>query len=296
MHELSHRLDGGVLGVRRVDRDALVQETRVPIGQQLGPGGRMHERCNLQFSVVDRVVAHRRVLLARRGEAWYAERFLPRIAPLTLVALLLTIVAMFSPKGDMLLRQGETASFFRIVKVGTTTLLRSAEDGVERPVGMCGHGQTLGSTVLLGQPATFSCLALSPVRVCEVPIAPLLHSGLVDQAFLWELAVSYAQTNAHLADWARIVRIRTVAGQVAGTLLQLAALLRSTLVRLPSQSALAALLATTRETIARTLRQLEQQACLVRRDRWHCEIERDALLALASSGSALPARPGLRSA
>ena len=146
-------------------------------------------------------------------------------------------------KGDMLLRQGETASFFRIVKVGTTMLLRSAEDGVERPVGMCGHGQTLGSTVLLGQPATFSCLALSPVRVCEVPIAPLLHSGLVDQAFLWELAVSYAQTNAHLADWARIVRIRTVAGQVAGTLLQLAALQRSTLVRLPSQSALAALLA-----------------------------------------------------
>lgn len=198
-------------------------------------------------------------------------------------------------KGDMLLRQGETASFFRIVKVGTTMLLRSAEDGVERPVGMCGHGQTLGSTVLLGQPATFSCLALSPVRVCEVPIAPLLHSGLVDQAFLWELAVSYAQTNAHLADWARIVRIRTVAGQVAGTLLQLAALQRSTLVRLPSQSALAALLATTRETIARTLRQLEQQACLVRRDRWHCEIERDALLALAGSGSALPARPGLRS-
>ena len=47
-------------------------------------------------------------------------------------------------KGDMLLRQGETASFFRIVKVGTTMLLRSAEDGVGRPVGMCGHGQTLG--------------------------------------------------------------------------------------------------------------------------------------------------------
>ena len=46
----------------------------------------------------------RRVLLARRGEAWYAERFLPRIAPLTLVALLLTIVAMFSLKGDMLLQ------------------------------------------------------------------------------------------------------------------------------------------------------------------------------------------------
>ncbi|SFB40123.1 ACR3 family arsenite efflux transporter [Azotobacter beijerinckii] len=46
----------------------------------------------------------RRILIGRKGEAWYVEHFIPRISPLTLVALLLTIVAMFSLKGDMVLQ------------------------------------------------------------------------------------------------------------------------------------------------------------------------------------------------
>jgi len=46
----------------------------------------------------------RKILISRKGEEWFNHRFIPRISPLTLVALLLTIVAMFSLKGDMVLQ------------------------------------------------------------------------------------------------------------------------------------------------------------------------------------------------
>ena len=181
--------------------------------------------------------------------------------------------------GETLQEQGLTSRTIRIVKSGATMLCRASRYGDRQPIGVLGRGTVLGSFGLLGRAHPHTHVAILEGRYCEVDTTVLQALGLLDdRLFLAHVAQAVALSVESQADWCQLRHVEGVTRQLAGALLHFSELQCSLRVRLPSQSTLAALLNTTRESITRGFARLEKEGDISRSGRYYCDLHVPGLM------------------
>lgn len=182
-------------------------------------------------------------------------------------------------RNDVLLEEGQVAARVRVVKLGTVFAYRTGMDGRQRPIGVVQRGSALGVFGLFGMPSQVRCVALMTGRVCEAAVADLQAMNPCSPGLARQVAQTVTQSFAALGAWSEVMRLPGIVNQLAYVLVLLAQAGEAPVVQLPSHSALADLLGTRRESIARALATLEREGGIRRHERKRCEVRRDRLLA-----------------
>ena len=180
--------------------------------------------------------------------------------------------------GEEISPEGEVASSVKIIKVGTVFGYRIGKDGHRRPIGIAGRGAAFGMHGCFGRSNQVSGVAVTAGHYCELSVRHLEEKSGWSAAFREQLVNGCVRDLGLTADWSAAMRLRTLVKQLAYTLLLLSDVQGSPVVQLPTHTALAELLGTTRESIVRGLIVLEDERCIAKLERKKCHVYGDRLL------------------
>jgi ACR3 family arsenite transporter len=130
----------------------------------------------------------RRWIVAARGEAWFEERFLHVLTPVTISALLVTLVLLFSFKGDVILSNPltivwiavplfiQTVFIFAITYAAARTMKLSYRDAAPSAmIGASNHFEVaIATAVMLFGLSSGAALATVVGVLIEVPVMLML--------------------------------------------------------------------------------------------------------------------------
>ena len=130
----------------------------------------------------------RRLIIARKGEEWFKERFLHILTPVTISALLLTLILLFSFKGDTILNRPLTILWISVPLFIQTVLIFALGYGAAKllklkyedaaPAAMIGASNhfevAIATAVMLFGLSSGAALATVVGVLIEVPVMLML--------------------------------------------------------------------------------------------------------------------------
>jgi CRP-like cAMP-binding protein len=181
--------------------------------------------------------------------------------------------------GQVLLEQGEVGDRFRFIKTGLVMVRQLGADGAAHPIALVGRGYMVGLMGVGGHPSLTRLEAAGPVSVCEIPYDGLRRDGALEGRGAAVIHALNVRTFQVLTGWSRVMRIRSLPHRLAVALGMLALDQGERRLQLPSQRALAELLAVSRESVSRALDNLVEIGLLVRIHRGVVDVNLPALQA-----------------
>ena len=182
-------------------------------------------------------------------------------------------------RDDVLLDEGMLSPTMKVIQLGWVFELRMGREGRSRPMGVAGRGDPLGLTGFFDQSNIVSAVAVTSGRLCEIDISDLRRESLSFPEMCRLLHSEAVRLVNKMASWSEAMRVRGAVNQLAYALLLLSEARDSAVIELPTHTALAELLGSTRETVVRSLSVLAKEGSICRQEHRNCLIVKDTLLA-----------------